>query len=38
MLPHVHWLSLALFREVKRQGHEADNSLPFTVKIKCTWS
>jgi len=33
MLPHAHWLSLVLFREVKRPGHEADNSLP--LKVKC---
>jgi hypothetical protein len=34
MLPHVHWLSLALSREVKRPGLETDNSLSFTVKVK----
>jgi hypothetical protein len=34
MLHHVHWLTLALSREVKRPGLETDNSLPVTVKVK----
>jgi hypothetical protein len=36
--PTKPWVQGALTPEIKRQGHEADHSLPYSAEVKKAWS